>query len=192
MTDRAPNDRPPHPATLSAEALLADCDVQRTRRGGPGGQHRNKTETAIVITHRSTGVSGQASERRSQAANREVALFRLRLNLAIAIRSVDSDADPDEAQPNEEQPAPSAHLPSERWQSRIAGGKISVSENHNDFPTLLAESLDRIFANKFELGVAARELGVSTSQLVKFLKRCPEAWQHVQQRRVDHGLPRLK
>ena len=180
MTDSAPNYRS-HPAAIPAEALLADCDVQRTRRGGPGGQHRNKTETAIVITHRASGISGQASERRSQKANREVALFRLRLNLAIAVRSAG-----DQATCNQEQ------LPSELWRKRIAGGKISVSENHIDFPTLLAESLDRVFSHKFELSAAAKELGVSTSQLVKFLKRCPEAWQHVQQQRVDHGLPRLK
>lgn len=175
MTDRAPNNSAPHPAALSAEELLADCDIQRTRRGGPGGQHRNKTETAIVLTHRSSGISGQASERRSQAANREVALFRLRLNLAIAIRS--------------ETPS---QAPSELWCGRVAGGKISVSENHQDFPTLLAEALDQIIAHKFELGVAAKALGVSTSQLVKFLKRCPEAWQYVQRCRVDNGLPRLK
>ncbi|MFN5707736.1 MAG: peptide chain release factor family protein, partial [Planctomycetota bacterium] len=61
-----------HPASLPEEKLLADCDVVRTRRGGPGGQHRNKVETAVVITHRPSGVSAEANERRSQAENRKV------------------------------------------------------------------------------------------------------------------------
>jgi hypothetical protein len=168
-----------HPAALSPSELLAGCETQRTRRGGPGGQHRNKTETAIVITHRETGVSGQASERRSQHDNREVALFRLRLNLAIAVRSKKDAAD-------------ESLLPSELWRGRVIGGKLQVNVSHSDFPTLVAEALDWILAYEFDLATAARKLGLSTSQLVKFLKLCPEAWQMIHQKRHERGLPRLK
>jgi len=169
-----------HPAAWSIERLVAGCDTQRTRRGGPGGQHRNKTETAIVITHRQTGVSGQASERRSQKDNREAAIFRLRLNLAVAIRC-------------EKDSANEVSIPSERWRGRVSGGKLSVSPNHTDFPALIAEALDWIFAFQFDLSTAAKsKLGLSTSQLIKFLKLSPEAWQLVQQRRHENGLPRLK
>ncbi len=168
-----------HPASLPPEKLLAGCETQRTRRGGPGGQHRNKTETAIVITHRETGVSGQASERRSQHDNRDVALLRLRLNLAIAVRVVKDVAD-------------ESLLPIELWRDRVLGGKLQVSVSHSDYPTLVAESLDWIFAFDFDLAVAARKLGISTSRLVKFLKLCPAAWQMVQLKRNNRGLPRLK
>lgn len=169
-----------HPAALPIEALVAGCDFQRTRRGGPGGQHRNKTETAIVVTHRESGVSGQASERRSQKDNREVAIFRLRLNLAVAVRC-------------EKDSANEVTQPSELWRGRVSGGKLSVSPNHADFPALLAEGLDWIFAYEFDLSTAAKsKLGLSTSQLIKFLKLCPEAWQLVQQRRHENGMPRLK
>src|SRR5262249_15351793 len=68
-----------HPAALPVEELLADCDVRRTRRSGPGGQRRNKVETAVTIVHRPTTISAEASERRSQAENCTLALFRLRL-----------------------------------------------------------------------------------------------------------------
>lgn len=169
-----------HPASWSVEQLLAGCETQRTRRGGPGGQHRNKTETAIVVTHQETGVSGQASERRSQKDNREAAIFRLRLNLAVAVRC-QKEASDDSAEPDQ------------LWQTRAASGKLSVNVNHSDFPALIAEALDWIFAYEFDLSAAAKEkLGLSTSQLVKFLKQCPEAWQLVQQKRHDNGLPRLK
>ena len=49
-----------HPAALDVELLLRDCDLNRSRAGGPGGQHRNKVETAVTVMHRPTGISGSA------------------------------------------------------------------------------------------------------------------------------------
>jgi ribosome-associated protein len=64
------------------DALLAACDVEFTKGSGPGGQHRNKTESAVRLRHRETGIVAQASERRSQSQNLGVALDRLRVLLA--------------------------------------------------------------------------------------------------------------
>ena len=75
-----------HPAAWDAARLLAECECRRQRRSGPGGQHRNKVETAVVITHLPTALRGEASERRSQEQNRRKALFRLRVNLAVSLR----------------------------------------------------------------------------------------------------------
>ena len=55
-----------HPARLDPDALAAECDFRRTRRSGPGGRNRNKVETAVILTHRLTGVTAEASERRTQ------------------------------------------------------------------------------------------------------------------------------
>jgi protein subunit release factor B len=63
---------------LSDEALLAECDEQFFIASGPGGQHRNKTETGVRLTHRPTKLTVTATERRSQLQNRREAMDRLR------------------------------------------------------------------------------------------------------------------
>ena len=52
-----------HPAAIAADDLLQACTETRTKRSGPGGQHRNKVETAVILHHDQTGVSAEASER---------------------------------------------------------------------------------------------------------------------------------
>ena len=63
------------------EALLAECDVQTFRAGGPGGQHQNMTDSAVRLVHRPTGVTVTSRAQRSQYLNRMDALRRLRLKL---------------------------------------------------------------------------------------------------------------
>jgi len=59
------------------ESLERDCDVEFFVAGGPGGQHRNKVETGVRLTHRPSGLVVTATERRSQSANREAAFERM-------------------------------------------------------------------------------------------------------------------
>lgn len=59
------------------EALERACDLEFFVAGGPGGQHRNKVETGVRLTHLPSGVVVTATERRSQSANREAAYARL-------------------------------------------------------------------------------------------------------------------
>lgn len=59
------------------ERLARECTITAYRSSGPGGQKKNKTESSVRVRHRPTGVTRIATESRSQARNREVALERL-------------------------------------------------------------------------------------------------------------------
>jgi hypothetical protein len=163
-----------HPTKLPEAELLADCDVKHLRRGGPGGQHRNKVETAVVIIYRPTGTRAEANERRSQAENYRHAVFRLRLRLAVSVRT-DPPAEP-----------------SDLWRSRVRAGRILVNPSHADFPAVLAEALDKLAACDYDIRSAASGLAISSTQLSKFIRLEAAAWQRVNEARRSRGLPRLR
>jgi RF-1 domain len=189
-----------HPAMLPIDDLLADCDVRRERRSGPGGQHRNKVETAVVVTHRPTGIAAEANERRSQSENKQRAIRRLRLKLAVEVRSGGRGREPvatgdvchlSEQVAKDSRPRTVPETPSELWQQRSAGGRIVVSTSHDDFAALLAEALDAVAVADFDIAAAARSLSVSTSQLAGLLRREPPAWRLVNDARRVRGLRAL-
>jgi len=67
---------------LADDALLAQCEVQAHRASGPGGQHRNKAETAVRLVHLPSGVTVEGKDERSRTQNLRIALGRLREKLA--------------------------------------------------------------------------------------------------------------
>jgi hypothetical protein len=168
---RASQPQMSHPASWSVDRLLAQCSVARTRRSGPGGQHRNKVETAVVITHRPTGVRAEASEQRSQAANLARATFRLRVKLALCVRTLPEAA------------------PTSLWSQRVAGRRMTVNPLHASFPALLAEALDVLAVKDWAPAAAGEFLGVSGSQIMKLLKLEPEALMLLNRERRKLGLP---
>ena len=74
------------PEPTAAELRLAPGDVQRVtcRGSGAGGQHRNVTESCVVVTHRPTGLTVRCESERSQHQNEETALALLRARLHAA------------------------------------------------------------------------------------------------------------
>jgi hypothetical protein len=171
----------PHPASLDVDALLRECTISRGRSGGPGGQNRNKVETLVDIHHEPTGIAAHAGERRTVLENRRVAITRLRLALAILVRTA----------------VASGECRSDLWRSRCAetgkqAGRIAVNPEHEDFPALLALALDVLWASDFDPKLAATRLCCTSSQLVKLIKDHPHALPWVNAHRLARGEHALK
>lgn len=165
-----------HPAELDDEALRSQCDVTTTRRSGPGGQHRNKVETAVVIVHRTTGVRAEANERRSQHQNAVVAWQRLRIQLATQVRMQREEGE----------------IRSGVWLRRMKGGVSKVNPENAGFPALLALALDTIYAADLRMSDAASALQVTASQLTRLIALAPTALTELNRLRKERGLRALQ
>lgn len=171
----------PHPASLDEAALMQQCVLTKSRGTGPGGQHRNKVETEVRLTHTPTGLSAHAGERRSAAQNRAVAITRLRLELATRTRC----------------PVPVGDARSPLWLKRCAGrgrvaGRISCNPSHADYPAMLALALDVIHACAWNMRRAALRLVCTPTQLLKLVKDHPPALVWLNAQRKAHGERPLK
>ena len=133
---------------LTDSELLAACEETAMRASGPGGQHVNKTDSAVRLRHRETGICGVSREHRERARNRSAALRQLRLQLAVAQRGV-SD--------------PQWFEPYRRGRQLAAGGKAQ------EYPQLAAAALDALQQAQGSPAAAAQLVRLSSSQLVKLL-----------------------
>ncbi|MDQ2855013.1 MAG: peptide chain release factor-like protein [Acidobacteriota bacterium] len=62
----------------SDEDLLRECEVDTFRSSGPGGQHVNKTESAVRVKHLPSGIVVTSQQERSQHRNKALCLEKLR------------------------------------------------------------------------------------------------------------------
>ncbi len=140
------------------ERLRSECVFETRRVRGPGGQHRNKTESAVRLHHRPSGVVVTGEERRSQHENAANAFQRLREALAIGFRC----------------PLPETLL----WPAsvHIRDQKLRVGERNEGYLLVVALALDALAACRGVPQDAASILRVSTSSFVKFLHDNPRAW----------------
>ncbi|MFO1093401.1 MAG: peptide chain release factor-like protein [Planctomycetaceae bacterium] len=168
------NDADAHPAGWSDDRLLSACEVRFVRRSGPGGQHRNKVSSGVQLVYEPAGMTVEANERRSQHDNRRVALRRLRLALAVGVRT----------------PSAAGPPPSE-WRERIKAGRIIISLEHADYPRFLAVALDCLAAVDWDVPRAAAQLGCTGTQLVRFIAGAPAALVRLNQERGLRGLKPL-
>lgn len=144
--------------------LLRQCREEHFRSSGPGGQHRNKVETAVRLHHAPSSVVAHAAETRSQAENRAHALRRLRERIAFQVRS-----------PFEPE------LPPE-FLSQRRGSTLSINPKNPNFPLIAAVVLDALAAAGGSYADTARLLGLTTSQVLRLLKSDRELWRSVSER----------
>jgi peptide chain release factor 1 len=62
------------PVRVDLAIRSEDVDIETMRGSGAGGQHRNKTDSAVRARHRPTGIEVRCESERSQHRNRELAL----------------------------------------------------------------------------------------------------------------------
>ncbi|TWU40757.1 peptide chain release factor family protein [Novipirellula artificiosorum] len=171
--------RCPHPATLPPDQLQEACELRTQRRSGPGGQHRNKTSSGVFLTHRATGTVAEATERRSQAQNRVVALERLRYALAVQQRTLSVF---DQASESEEK------VVRERYHQNLN----RMNDRNTDKPALLALLLNDLHAAGGQPSLVAQRWECSTTAIVRLIRSVPAAFVLVNQIRAHHGRMPLK
>ncbi|MEO6197298.1 MAG: peptide chain release factor-like protein [Dehalococcoidia bacterium] len=142
--------------------LLKQCRQESFRSSGPGGQHRNKVETAMRLHHLPSGVTAQAGDLRLREENRKRAIRRLRERIAFEVRTPFDLEMP--------------MLSPEFLAQRGAGTTLSVNPKNSSFPLIAALALDALAAAGGSYAKAAHALGVTTSQLLGFLKSDRELW----------------
>ena len=65
----------------SDDTLLSECKVETFRSSGKGGQHANKTESAVRLTHTKSGIQVMCQDERSQYLNKSKCIKELRLRI---------------------------------------------------------------------------------------------------------------
>ena len=168
-----------YPFLALDDRLLAHaCRVEAYQASGPGGQKRNRTYSAIRLSHAATNISVIAEESRSQNENKLRALRRLRMAIALRVRK----------QPGAAGPA----IPDTITVYFKQDTPLQVNQRNPLYPLVCATILDALYFKQGSIGDASRLLGLSTGRLSRFLGRDQDLLHAVNELRSHFNLKPLK
>ena len=163
----------------SDDQLIAQCEVDRYRASGPGGQHRNKTDSGVRLRHKLTGVMAIGEDSRSQSENKHHAVRRLRSAIALEVREpVELDAPP-----------------SARLAALVAGGTAPLGAKTKvtgAYWAGMAELIDLLVAGGLEIAATAQRLGITTGAMSKLLLHDDQVARCVNDLRRAKGMRALR
>jgi hypothetical protein len=164
--------------SLDDRQLLDQCEVHTYRASGPGGQKRNKTDSAVRLHHGPTGLIVTATESRSQHENKARAVKRLRQAIALQIR----------------QPVERATFRRPAWFQDVLGPerRLDPSPKSGAYWHVIRLVMDVLEACAGSVADAANLLGVTTSRLVHFIESEPKMWEQANRIRERHGCKPLR
>ncbi|KAJ3708247.1 hypothetical protein LUZ61_011952 [Rhynchospora tenuis] len=171
--------------TFSDEELMAQCEMDTYKTSGPGGQHRNKRETAVRLKHLPSGITAQAGEDRSQHKNRASALSRLRTLIALKVRNqIDLEA----------YSPPIELLQILPLKSTIRGSDVGnqIGPKNPKFVPGMKALLDLIYSVEGSVSEAAKILGLSTGALSRLILSDDSLRVAVNEIRASKGLKPLR
>jgi hypothetical protein len=151
---------------MSDAELLRHCRMDVMRGSGPGGQKRNRTESAVRLTVQGSGVQVVCDKTRSQTKNRELALRELRLLLALECRFPTRDTE--------------------------RGWTEAPPLKHPEFAVWVARVLDVFAGHDWQVGETARALKISTNHFSRVVLRDDRVLRSVNRERERLDLRALK
>jgi len=151
---------------LSDELLLAECRVDTKRAGGPGGQHVNRTASAVRLVHEETGVTVQCQDHRERLRNQRDALRAMRLALALVVRGISQMT----------------------WMDPYRSGRqMRAGAQAQEYHLLVGCAVDALERCQGRLAEAAADVSLSSSQLVKLLTADKSVHAAINALRLRHG-----
>jgi hypothetical protein len=169
---------------LDDHGLLARCQVHTYRARGPGGQKRNKTDSAVRLHLTGTGLIVTATESRSQHENRTRALRRLRRAIALELRHPVDRLD--------YRPSSVARGCLTVRGRPMARAQLQVGRRDLRYDRVVSEVLDVIAGCDVRLSEAAALIGITTANLTTFLRKDPKLLDRVNRMRRQRGMKAIR
>ncbi len=148
---------------MTDNELLKECDISIFKATGKGGQKRNKTSSAVRLTHKEFDISVYDSSTRSQHDNKLKSLKKLRNEIALEIRGDDFEFNMTE-----------------------------ISLRNPQYHLWIAKLFDALENCEFRTKDVAEQFNFSNSKLLKLIYRDTVLWQKLNNCRTKLGLNKLK